>query len=298
MRLISYMQNGQAGVGVMVDDKGFVALAKAAPDLPKSLKAILALPTGLDRARDAAKGKKADATIADVQLLPVIPDPQAIWCLALNYKEHIEETGLTTNPDFPHIFLRVPCSQVGHEQPLVKHTHTNAFDYEGELAVVIGKTARHVAEKDAKSFVAGYSCYNEGSVREYQRHNRNFGIGKNFEKSGSFGPWLMTTDELPNPEKSRVITRLNGDEKQNTIAGEMIFSIENLIHYISTGHTLFPGDVIVCGTPGAIPGKKAHMNVGDVCEVEVTGVGTLRNKVIAETPPAPAYAAREAVHAK
>ena len=131
MRLISYTQNGQQGVGVMVDDKGFVALSKAAPDLPKSLKAILALPNGLDKARDAAKGKKADATIDQVELLPVIPDPQAIWCLALNYKEHIEETGLTTNPDYPHIFLRVPCSQVGHEQPLVKHTHTQRVRLRG-----------------------------------------------------------------------------------------------------------------------------------------------------------------------
>ena len=296
MRLISYTTKGEAGVGVMANDQGFVALPKAAPDLPRSLKALLALDNGLDRARAAAKGKTAVLKLADVALLPVIPDPQAIWCLALNYKEHIQETGLTTNPDFPHIFLRVPCSQVGHDQPIVKHTHTNAYDYEGELAVVIGRKARHVAEKDALKYVAGYSCYNEGSVREYQRHNRNFGIGKNFEASGSFGPWLMTTDELPDPNKSRIITRLNGDEKQNTVAGEMIFSIPNLIHYISTGHTLFPGDVIVCGTPGAIPGKKAHMNVGDMCEIEVTGLGVLRNKVVAEAPPAPAYA-RQAEHA-
>ena len=298
MRIFSYREGNTPGVGVVADNESFVALGEAAPDLPKTLKGIIELPNGLERAKAAAATKKGLKSLTGIAFDPVIPDPQAIWCLALNYKEHIEETGLTTNPDFPHIFLRVPCSQVGHEQPLVKHTHTNAFDYEGELAVVIGKTARHVSEKDAKKYVAGYACYNEGSVREYQRHNRNFGIGKNFEKSGSFGPWLMTADELPNPEKSRVITRLNGDEKQNTVAGEMIFSVENLIHYISTGHTLFPGDVIVCGTPGALPGKKAHMNVGDVCEVEVTGLGVLRNKVIAESPAAPAYAAREAVHAK
>ena len=297
MRLISYTHQGQDGVGVMVDDQGFVALPKAAPNLPKSMKALLALPDGLDKARAAANGRKADLRIDDVTMLPVVPDSHAIWCLALNYKEHIEETGLTTNPDYPHIFLRVTSSQVGHNQPLIKHTHTNAFDYEGELAVIIGKAARHVAEKDAYDYVAGYSCYNEGSVREYQRHNRNFGIGKNFEKSGSFGPWLMTKDELPDPNKSRIVTRLNGVERQNTVAGEMIFSIATLIYYISTGHTLFPGDAIVCGTPGALPGKKAHMNVGDVCEVEVTGLGVLRNTVAAEAPAAPAYH-RDAAHAK
>ncbi len=293
MRLISYRHRGQDGVGVMVDDQGFVALSKAAPDLPRSLKAILALPDGLARAKAAAAGKKGDLKMSDVEMLPVIPDPAAMWCLALNYREHIQETGLTTNPDFPHIFLRVPCSIVGHDQPLVKHTHTNAFDYEGELAVVIGKAGRHIAEEDAYDHIAGYAAYNEGSVREYQRHNRNFGIGKNFERSGSFGPWLTTKDEAGDPNKARIVTRLNGDEKQNTVAGEMIFSIANLVHYISTGHMLVPGDVIVCGTPGAIPGKKAHMNVGDVCEVEVTGIGTLRNKVIAEEPAAPAYS-REA----
>ncbi len=290
MRLISYRHQEAEGVGVMVDDQGFVALAKAAPDLPRSLKALLALPDGLARAKKATSGKPADLRMSDVEMLPVIPDPHAMWCLALNYREHIQETGLTTNPDFPHIFLRVPSSIVGHDRPLVKHTHTSAFDYEGELAVVIGKAGRHIAEKDAYDHIAGYAAYNEGSVREYQRHNRNFGIGKNFEKSGSFGPWLITRDEAGDPNKARIITRLNGDEKQNTVAGEMMFSIANLVHYISTGHTLLPGDVIVCGTPGAIPGKKQHMNVGDVCEVEVTGIGVLRNTVIAEAPPAPAYA--------
>ncbi len=289
MRLISYRHKGEDGVGVMVDDQGFVALAKAAPDLPRSLKAILALPDGLDRAKKAAAGRKPDLKMSEVEMLPVIPDPHAMWCLALNYREHIQETGLTTNPDFPHIFLRVPSSIVGHDQPLVKYTHTGAFDYEGELAVIIGKAGRHIAEKDAYDHIAGYAAYNEGSVREYQRHNRNFGIGKNFEKSGSFGPWLITKDEAGDPNKARIVTRLNGDEKQNTVAGEMMFSIANLVHYISTGHTLVPGDVIVCGTPGAIPGKKQHMNVGDVCEVEVTGIGVLRNKIVAEAPEAPAY---------
>ena len=305
MRLISYRHNSTAGVGVMVDDNRFVALARAASDLPPSLRAILELDDGLDRAREAAAGREPDLRLDQVELEPVIPDPQAIWALALNYKVHIEETQLTTSPDFPQIFLRMPSSQVGHDRPLLcpNPKVALAYDYEGELAVVIGKGGRYITEAEAMDHVAGYSCYNEGSVREFQSHNRQFGLGKNFEQSGSFGPWLMTPDEFGSPYEQRIITRLNGIERQNAAIDGLLFSVEKLIAYLSTGYTLRPGDVIVTGSPGALPphpgetlpeqhgGIKVsgvvNMRPGDTVEIEVTGLGTLVNRVVADPAEVP-----------
>jgi 2-keto-4-pentenoate hydratase/2-oxohepta-3-ene-1,7-dioic acid hydratase in catechol pathway len=284
----------------MTDEVGFVALTKAAPDLPRSLRGILELgEAGLARARAAAAGRAADLRIGDVALDPVIPDPHAIWCLALNFQRHIDETRLTTSPDYPQIFLRVAASQVGHNQPILCPSPkiARAYDYEGELAVIIGKGGRHIPETDAWSHVAGYSCYNEGSVREFQGHNRQFGLGKNFERSGSFGPWLISPDEFGDPYKQTVTTRLNGIDRQHGRLDEMLFTIERLINYLSTGYALCPGDVIVMGAPGALPlrpGERfeqygrlkvpgvVHMKPGDVVSVEITGLGTLTNPVIAD----------------
>ena len=299
MRLISYRLKGEAGVGIMVDDKNFVALPKAAPELPRSLKGLIEMEGGFAKAAAAAKGKKPDLSFSDVTLDPLITEPNAIWCLALNYKLHINETGLTTSAKYPQIFLRMPCSQVGHLQPILCPDSKIAtkYEYEGELAVVIGKGGRHIPPEKALDHVAGYACYNEGSVREYQGHNRQFGLGKNFEQSGSFGPWLMTADEFGPPPQHTVITRLNGVEKQKSKLDDMLFSVEQVIHYLSTGYLLRAGDVIVMGTPGAlhpppgyrptewdskrIPGR-TRMKPGDLCEVEMTGLGVLRNPIIAD----------------
>ena len=303
MRLISYRRNGEPGVGVMVDDKSFVALPQAAPQLPRSLKALIAQEGGLNQAAAAAKGRKADLSFNEVQLDPVIPDPQAIWCLALNYRLHINETGLTTSAKYPQIFLRMPCTQVGHLQPIVCPDPAVAtkYEYEGELAVVIGKGGRHIPAERALEHVAGYACYNEGSVREYQGHNRQFGLGKNFEQSGSFGPWLMTADEFGDPSKHRIITRVNGIERQNATTDLLVFGVPQLINYLSQGYYLRPGDVIVTGSPGSLPlhsGERptsantggvyvegmVQMKPGDTCEVEISGLGTLRNPVAADAP--------------
>jgi 2-keto-4-pentenoate hydratase/2-oxohepta-3-ene-1,7-dioic acid hydratase in catechol pathway len=302
MRLISYRAGGQAGVGVMVDDKSFVALPKAAPELPRSLRALIELEGGFAKAAAAAKGKKADFNFSDVALDPVIIDPNAIWCLALNYSLHINETGLTTSSKFPQIFLRMPCSQVGHLQPILCPDPAIAkkYEYEGELAVIIGKGGRHIPVERALEHVAGYACYNEGSVREYQSHNRQFGLGKNFEQSGSFGPWLMTSDEFGDPSKHRIITRVNGIERQNATTDHLIFNVPQLINYLSQGYYLRPGDVIVSGSPGSLPPHPGEtpppnsggvyvpgmvqMKPGDVCEVEISGLGTLSNPVAADAP--------------
>ena len=302
MRLVSYRLGDDAGVGVMVDDTSFVALPEVAPKLPRTLRGILEIgDAALEQARATADGKAASFTFDDVVLDPVVPEPQAIWALALNYKGHIEETGLTTSPDYPHVFLRQPASQVGHLQPMLcpDPKVARAYDYEGELAVIIGKGGRHIPVERARDHVAGYACYNEGSVREFQSHNRQFGLGKNFEKSGSFGPWMMTTDEFGNPYEQKVLTRLNGILRQDCGFDQMLFNVEQLIHYLSTGYELRPGDVIVTGTPGALPWRDGesfpqyggikvagvvHMQPGDEVEVEITGLGTLKNPIVADDP--------------
>jgi 2-keto-4-pentenoate hydratase/2-oxohepta-3-ene-1,7-dioic acid hydratase in catechol pathway len=303
MRLVSYRHQGAPGIGVMVDDTRFVALPKAAPQLPRSLKALIEMEGGFALAAAAAKGKTADLSFAEVALDPVIPEPNAIWCLALNYKLHIEETGLTTSAKYPQIFLRMPCSQVGHLQPILCPDPAVAkkYEYEGELAVIIGRGGRHIPVERALDHVAGYSGYNEGSVREYQGHNRQFGLGKNFEQSGSFGPWLMTPDEFGDPSKHRIITRVNGIERQNATTDLMVFDVPHLINYLSQGYFLRPGDVIVSGSPGSVPlhaGERptskneggvyvegmVQMKPGDVCEVEISGLGVLSNPVAADAP--------------
>ncbi len=300
MRLISYRHDGQPGVGVMVDDDGFVDLSAAAPDLPATLRGIIERGDEcLAAARAAASNRPADLSLADVDLDPVIPQSNAVWALALNFGTHIAETGLATSESYPQVFLRMGASQVGHRRALLCPDPEIAkpYDYEGELAVIIGKTGRHIAEADALGHVAGYAIYNEGSVREFQRHNRQFGLGKNFEQSGSLGPWMMTPDEFGEPAAHTLITRLNGIEKQRAGLDEMIFSVEQVIEYLSTGYALRPGDVIAMGTPGAVPPKegegrgemdseriagRTHMQPGDTVEVEISGLGTLVNQVVAD----------------
>lgn len=305
MRIISYQRDGTHGVGVMVDDQNFVALSTAAPDLPTDLRRILEVDPALDRVRAAVEGRAADMSIDQIEFDPVIREPHATWALALNYKLHIEETGLTTSPDYPQIFLRMPICQVGHQQALWAPNLkiAEAYDYEGELAVIIGRPGRFIMRETALDHVAGYSCYNEGSVREYQSQNRQFGLGKNFERSGSFGPWLMTPDEFGDPADHTLVTRLNGIERQKAKISGMLFDVARLIEYLSEGYTLQPGDVIVTGSPGALPlrpGEKPeiqrgrvrvegqlHMRAGDICEVEIDGLGVLSNPVIEDPTPLP-----------
>jgi 2-keto-4-pentenoate hydratase/2-oxohepta-3-ene-1,7-dioic acid hydratase in catechol pathway len=299
MRVISYIENGGARIGVVTGADTFMPIADVAPSLPTSLRALVALPDGLARLRDAVGGKAGTRSLNDGHFLPVIPDPHVTWALALNFKTHIEETGLTTSRDFPHLFIRTPASLVGHNQTLLCPPTEIAkeFDYEGELAVIIGHGGRHIPVEKAFDHIVGFSCFNEGSVREYQRHNRNFGLGKNFERSGSVGPWLMTTDEFGDPKKQRVITRLNGIERQNAPLDDMLFSVEQVIHYLSTGYTLLPGDMIAMGTPGALPPRpgealppagrhkivgQVNMKPGDKVEVEITGLGVLANTVVGD----------------
>jgi len=306
MKIIRYEHRGQSGIGVMVDERRFIGLLEAVPQLPPTLLGIMALGDGLEPVRRAIQGHEPNLSILDVTPRPFLDHPNALWALALNFKSHIAETGLTTSREFPQVFLRTVASYVGHGEPLLcpPPEIARAFDYEGELGVVIGRAGRHIPIDRALDHVAGYTCVNEGSVREYQIHNRQFGLGKNFEASGSYGPWLMTPDEFGDPATRSVTTRVNGVVRQRAPLDDMLFDVSSVISYLSQGYELRPGDMIAMGTPGVLPAESrdvegldlarqygpfkipglVHMTPGDVVEVEISGLGALRNTIVADAP--------------
>ncbi len=219
-----------------------------------------------------------------VRFLPVVPQPDKIFCVGLNYRAHVKETGREM-PRRPGLFARFGVSQVGHGQPLVRPRESLCFDFEGELAVVIGRRGRRIREADALKHVAGYSCFNDGSIRDWQAHSTQFTAGKNFMAAGSFGPWLATRDVIPDPAALELTTRLNGQVMQHAPVSDLIFGVPALIAYVSTFTALAPGDVIVTGTPGGVGmarEPRVWLQPGDVLEVEIPGIGVLRNPVIDE----------------
>lgn len=279
MKFASFTHAGKAGYG-LVTGGGIIDLARRFPEAP-TLRTFIA--GGLDRAA-ALVGAPTDFALADVTLAPVIPDPDKIVCVGLNYHDHVVETGRTVTPN-PMLFARYAGSQVGDGEALVKPLESDEFDYEGELAVIIGKPGRRICEADALSHVAGYACYNDASVRDWQRHTSQFMPGKTFAATGGFGPWMVSADEIGDPTRLSLATRLNGTEVQRTTVDLMITPIPTLIAYTSTILPLLPGDVIVSGTPGGVGARrtpKLFMKDGDVVEVEVSGIGVLRNPVVAE----------------
>lgn len=279
MRLISFERNGRAGFGAVIDN-GVVDLGAALGGRYADLHALLAADA-LGEARTALAGRTSDFALASMVLLPVIPAPGKIWCCGLNYGEHVRETNreITEQPTF---FLRVADSQVGHGQAIVRPRESVQLDYEAEIAVIIGKPGRRIAEADVWDHIAGYSCYNDGSVRDWQRHTSQWGPGKNFWRTGGFGPWMVTTDEIPARTVMTLVTRLNGQEMQRATTEMMIHSIERQIAYVSTIAPLQPGDVIVTGTPGGVGARRTPpvwMKPGDVVEIEVDRIGVLRNTI-------------------
>ena len=282
MKVASFRRGGKATYGVVADG-GLIDVGARLGDKYPTLQAVIEADA-LDAVRKAAHGQAADATIDDVEMLPVILDPDKILCVGLNYATHIKETG-REDSDYPVLFTRYPNSHVGHNQPMIRPKVSDRFDYEGELAVIIGKGGRHISEGDALKHIAGYSCYNDGSIRDWQRHTHQFMPGKNFVRSGAFGPWMVTADDIPDPSTMRLITRLNGQEMQNSTTDLLIFNIPFLISYISTFTELYPADVIVTGTPGGVGARRdppVWMKPGDVIEVDIDKVGVLRNPIEAE----------------
>jgi 2-keto-4-pentenoate hydratase/2-oxohepta-3-ene-1,7-dioic acid hydratase in catechol pathway len=234
-------------------------------------------------------GLKADAALADVTFLPVIPRPEKIVCAVRNYMDHHQEVlaaGMQRElSEQPPIFLRVWRSQTPHNGPIVRPHVSESLDWEGELAVIIGEGGRNIAEADAWKHVAGYSCYNDASIREWQFHAKQIASGKNFESTGGFGPWMVTADEIAPGRELKLEVRLNGETVQSSHTGHMIFSIPKLINYASTIFTLTPGDVIATGTPAGVGWSKKpprFMKPGDQVEVEIEAVGLLRNTVVAQ----------------
>jgi 2-keto-4-pentenoate hydratase/2-oxohepta-3-ene-1,7-dioic acid hydratase in catechol pathway len=236
---------------------------------------------GLDVARKAGAGAQADFKLADVKLLPTIPNPGKIFCIGLNYEDHRQETR-REKTEAPAVFVRFPESQVGHDQPMLRPRESTKLDFEGEIAVIIGRAGRRIREQDAWDYVCGYSCYNDGSVRDWQWATTQWTAGKNFAATGAFGPWMVTADEIPAATELTLITRLNGAEMQHTTTDLMVHSIPKLIAHLSAWVPLAPGDVIVSGTPGGVGARReppVWMKPGDVVEVEVSRVGVLRNTI-------------------
>ncbi len=225
------------------------------------------------------------ASLADISWQPLLPAPGKIFCVGLNYEEHRRETGRDVVAH-PTIFTRFAESQAAHDAPILLPPESTKLDYEGELAVVIGRGGRRISADAALDHVAGYSCYNDGSLRDWQSHTTQFTPGKNFYRTGGFGPWLVTPDEFGPLGPQRIMTRLNGEVMQSSTLDHMIFPVARLIEYLSTIVPLNPGDVIVSGTPGGVGAKRqppVFMKSGDRVEVEIDGIGTLVNTVEAET---------------
>lgn len=286
MKLASFEMSGVASFGAVTDD-GIIDLREALHGRYADLKQLLTADA-LVEARHAVEGRAADVRtdrLHEVRWLPVIPNPGKIWCIGLNYAEHAIETEHEI-PQAPVVFLRCHDSQVGHEQSLVRPTESTQLDFEGEIAVVIGATGRRIPERSAWNHIAGYACYQDASVRDWQRHSAQWTPGKNFWRTGGFGPWMVTRDDISDDAELTLVTRVNGEEVQRATTRQMIYGIAKQIAYLSTIAPLCPGDVIVTGTPGGIGARRVpplFMRPGDVVEVEVDQIGTLRNAVIADT---------------
>jgi len=221
---------------------------------------------------------------AEVKLLPVIPNPDKILCVGVNYRPHIEEMGREI-PNFPVVFVRFPGSLVGHGEPILRPRLSGQYDFEGELAIVIGKAGRHVSQDQAFDHIAGYSCFMDGSVRDWQGHTAQFTAGKNFERSGALGPCLVTSDEIEDVRSLRLATRVSGELMQQASLGDLVFDVPKLVEYCSAFTRLLPGDIIATGTPGGVGAARKPprwLQAGDTVEVDLGPVGTLSNPVIDE----------------
>jgi 2-keto-4-pentenoate hydratase/2-oxohepta-3-ene-1,7-dioic acid hydratase in catechol pathway len=276
MKLMSFRRpDGTASWGIATST-GVIDCSAWAPGLRQAVENLAAIAD--------AVGTAAHYRFEEIAFLPVIPDPGKILCIGLNYATHIAEGGREP-PKQPMIFTRFSNSQVGHLQALVRPKVSKNFDFEGELAVIIAKTCRHVPRARAFDVIAGYACYNDGSIRDFQRHTSQFTPGKNFFHSGAFGPYLVTKDEVADITKQTLMTRLNGEEMQRAPIDDLLFDIPALIEYCSIFTQLEPGDVIVTGTTGGVGFARnppVWMKPGDTIEIEVTGVGVLRNTIVDE----------------
>lgn len=287
MKLVSFSRDGKSRIGCPAGDR-IVDLSIAAPELPADLLGLITSgPQALKQAEAAVEkaGDEAFVSVADITYLPLIPNPPKIICIGRNYAAHAKEGGVEP-PTYPEIFMRVPTSLIGHQEPIVRPKCSDRLDFEAELVVIIGRQARHVQKEDALSMVAGYSIFNDGTLRDYQRKSSQWTIGKNFDGTGAFGPAFVSADEVPvGGDGLKIQTRLNGEVMQDANTRDFIFTVEELIVRLSECMTLEAGDVIVTGTPSGVGYARnppVFMKHGDVCEVEIEGLGVLSNPVIDE----------------
>lgn len=287
MRLLTFRHAGKESYGA-VQGEGVVdigaRLGARAPTL-----AVLLRENLVDTAYEIVAKMRADMALADVEYLPPIPTPGKIVCIGINYGKRNEEYGDESDaPRYPSVFMRTAESLVGHEQAILRPPESEQLDYEGEIALVIGRAGRRIPANVAWEHVAGLSLLNEGTVRDWLRHAKfNVTQGKNFASSGSFGPWLVTRDEIRGRENLHLTTRVNGELRQDDTTANLLFSFDYLVSYLSTFMPLNPGDVIATGTPtgaGARFDPPKYLRAGDVVEVSVPKIGTLRNRVKDERP--------------
>ena len=285
MRFLSFRMHGTAGLAVADSTGIFTGLLASEAAYPGHLEALLS--SGEDHLKRAAValagGKPIDLT--KIEYLPVLSNPGKIICVGLNYADHSAESGFK-QPDYPTLFGRFNSSLIGHGAPIIRPKLSEQLDYEGELAAVIGIGGKNISKADALKHVIGYSIFNDASIRDYQFKAPQWTMGKNFDNTGPFGPFLVTSDELPPGCRGlRLVTRLNGETVQSTMIDDMVFDVASQIAIVSEAITLSPGDVFVTGTPSGVGLARKPplwMKAGDVCEVEIDQIGILRNPIIDE----------------
>ncbi len=287
MKIVGFEANGGARLGVVEGDN-VIDLQAADASVPVDLGEVLRRSNGdLKALSDLARKAPASARrpLAGLKYALPVARPGKIICLGLNYLDHVKEGPQKDNiPKFQSIFFRMLTSMVPHLQPIMRPRVSIQLDYEAEMVVIIGKRVKHLTLANAYDCIAGYSCANEGSVREYQRHTTQWGMGKNFDRTGGFGPWMVTADEMPPGGKGlKIMSRLNGNTMQSANTNSLMFPVAESLVYLTEGMTLEPGDIILTGTPSGVGHARkpepVWMKAGDTCEIEIEGIGVLRNPI-------------------
>ena len=280
MKLASYIADGKPSFGVVVGD-GVVTMNDRLKGRYATLRDAIA-GGAIDEMRRAAEGAKPDQKLAGLKFLPAIPNPEKIMCVGINYKSHAAEHG-TEAPKLPNIFTRFVNTLVAHEGDMIRPKVSTNFDFEGELALVIGRAGRHIKPESALDYVAGYTCFCDATVRDFTKYS--LVASKNFAGSGPLGPFIVTSDEIPDPTKLTLVTRLNGAEMQRSGTDMLIHSIPAIIAFCSVFTPLAPCDIIATGTPDGIGAKRnppVWMKAGDEIEIRISGIGSLRNRIVDE----------------
>ena len=282
MKFLSFVYKKQIKYGVISNNVITDLTDKI--DGAMSLKELIA-KKNIMKAKNYALNNSGTIKLEDIKFLPVIPNPGKIVCVGLNYSEHVKETGRKVEKN-PVIFFRVPESQTAHNSPIIKPKVSNHLDFECEMAVIMNNTEKHIKEESALKNIVGYSCYNDSTVRDWQQHTSQFGMGKNFQSTGSFGPHMVLSEDIPDYKKLEIQTRLNGKVMQKAKLSQLIFDLPFLISYISKAVPWRAGDVLVTGTPGGVGFKRnppIYMKDGDKIEVEISKIGILSNHIKQET---------------